>query len=150
MLGGTLRWRKSTGGGRADVVVDDAASGVFGRLPGAVGASVDGDLVVAAFFVSVLVTRTSRMLIDSNLVTSELKKLLRMHISSTCCCGMVQSDEHRIDVIRVTCTYDCVSAFTDYHVTQRTWKTDASKLYVNFVLFYQIPADESWQNPVEL
>lgn len=74
MLGGTFLFRKSNSFCLAMSLVGKSST---------VGPS---ELGVVAGLVDVisLLIRMSRMLIDNNLVTSELKKLLRMQISSIC------------------------------------------------------------------
>lgn len=93
-----------------------------------------------------LLIRTSRTLIESNFVTSELKKLLLTQISSICFKRKIYSCEsERFSSVAVT--YHREAVFADIHVFQRKRQTYSPDSYFDFEFLDKQPPDDSWKQP---
>lgn len=94
-----------------------------------------------------LLIRMSRIVIDNNLLTSELRKLLRMLISSICCNSWGRRETTNSIIVNhsmcsVGLTYNRKSIFDYFDGTQRKWETDTSKFDLHIESFYQKISDE--------
>lgn len=103
MLGGTFLFRKSNSFCFAMSAVGKSST---------VGPSLSGVVAGLVDLISLL-TRMSRMLIDNSLVTSELKKLLRMQISSICYNKLLIRINNVI-ANEIIVQFFCVKAFITY------------------------------------